>query len=57
MTDTDYIRIVDAELRYYLRIQNPEDLTDTEWAMRLKELEWIRTKEAKANANGGYRGG
>lgn len=50
MTDTDYIRIVDAELRYYLHIRDPEELTDMEWAMRLKELEWIRTKEAGVNA-------
>jgi len=50
VADTDYIRIVDAELRYYLHIPNPEELSDTEWAMRLKELEWIRTKEAGAGA-------
>ena len=43
------IRKVDAQLRYYMHIQNPEDLTDEEWAMRLNELKWIREEEAKAN--------
>lgn len=53
MRDTEYIRIVDAELRYYLRIQNPEELSDEEWAMRMKELEWIRIQESKANKRKG----
>jgi hypothetical protein len=30
-------------------IQDPESLSDEEWAMRWKELEWIRREEAKAN--------
>lgn len=47
--DSQCFRIADAELRYYLHILNPEDLSDEEWAMRLKELEWIRKKEAEAN--------
>ena len=25
------------------------DLTDEEWAMRVRELEWVRKEEAKAN--------
>jgi hypothetical protein len=29
-----------------MHIQDPDSLTDDEWAMRLKELEWIRKKEA-----------
>lgn len=49
MGETDYIRMVDAQLRYYMHIPNPEELTDTEWAQRLKELEWVRRQEAKAN--------
>ena len=47
MADGDGIRKADAQLRYYLRIERPEDLTDEEWAMRIKELEWIRREEAK----------
>jgi hypothetical protein len=30
-------------------IPDPESLSDEEWAMRWKELEWIRREEAKAN--------
>jgi len=26
---------------------NPDDLTDEEWAAKIKELEWIRKKESK----------
>ncbi|MDR1543882.1 MAG: hypothetical protein LBS50_05635 [Prevotellaceae bacterium] len=29
----------------------PKELSDTEWAARLKELEWIRKQEAKANGD------
>ena len=43
------IRKLNAQLRYYLHVPDPDSLTDTEWAMRIKELEWIRTEEAKAN--------
>lgn len=32
------------------KIPVPHGLTDEEWAMHIKELEWIRTEEAKANA-------
>jgi len=28
---------------------NPDSLSDDEWACRVKELEWIRKKEAKGN--------
>nr|DAN68518.1 MAG TPA: hypothetical protein [Caudoviricetes sp.] len=28
-----------------MHITNPDDLTDTQWAMRVKELEWLRQKE------------
>jgi len=31
---------------YYMHIQDPDSLSNDEWAMRLKELEWIRKKEA-----------
>lgn len=32
-----------------MHIARPEDLTDEEWAMRVRELEWVRKEEAKAN--------
>jgi len=31
---------------YYMHIKNPDSLTNEQWAMRIKELEWIRKKEA-----------
>jgi len=43
--DNEWLRISNAQLRYYMGIQDPDSLTDTEWARRLKELEWIRKKE------------
>lgn len=36
-----------AQLRYYFHIPDPEDLSDEEWAMRVRELEWIRREESK----------
>ena len=32
-----------------MHIAEPENLTDEEWVMRVKELEWVRKEEAKAN--------
>jgi hypothetical protein len=31
-----------------MHIPDPDSLTDEEWAMRLRELEYIRKEEAKA---------
>jgi len=45
---SDWIRQVNAQLRYYLHI-NPDELTDEQWAYAWKDLEWIREQEAKAN--------
>lgn len=45
----DKLRIANAQLRYYMHVADPDSLSDEEWAMRLKELEWIRRKEAEAN--------
>jgi hypothetical protein len=42
--------VANAQLRYYLHIPDPDSLNDEEWAMRLKELEWIREQEAKRNS-------
>ena len=49
MADGDGIRQTDAQLRYYMHIARPEDLTDEEWAMRVRELEWVRKEEEKDN--------
>ncbi|MGN0187425.1 MAG: hypothetical protein ACI392_06750 [Paludibacteraceae bacterium] len=45
----DTLRIANAQLRYYMHVSEPDSLSDEEWAMRLKELEWIRRKEAETN--------
>lgn len=42
------MRIVNAQLIYYMHIADPDSLSDEEWAMRFKELEWIRKREAAA---------
>ena len=44
------MRKVNAQLRYYMHISDPDSLTDEEWACALRDLEWIRGEEAKANA-------
>jgi hypothetical protein len=44
--ERDWLRISNAMLMYYLHIPNPDSLSDEAWAMRLKELEYIRRKEA-----------
>jgi hypothetical protein len=36
---------MNAQLIYYMNIQEPDQLSDEVWAMRLKELEYIRGKE------------
>lgn len=46
MQDGEFVRIVNAQLRYDMHITNPDALSDQEWAARFKELEWIRRKEA-----------
>jgi len=37
---------INAQLRYYLHIENPDRLTDEEWATQAESLKWIRKKEA-----------
>lgn len=32
---------------YYLGIQNPNDLSDEDWAMRVNEIQYLREQEAK----------
>lgn len=41
-----WLRIYNAQLRYYLHIADPDSLSDEEWAKRYNELVWIRNKEA-----------
>jgi hypothetical protein len=33
-----------------MRINDPDSLSDQEWAERWAELQWIRKEEAKGNA-------
>ena len=42
------IRIINAQLRYYMRIDDPDSLSDKEWAERWQELIWIREQEAES---------
>ena len=46
------MRKLNAQLRYYMHIADPDSLSDDEWAMRVRELEWIRQAEAAANSGG-----
>jgi hypothetical protein len=32
-----------------MHIADPDSLTDEEWAMRQRELEWVRKEEEKTN--------
>jgi hypothetical protein len=41
--------MVNAQLRYYMHISDPDSLSDEEWAMALRDLEWIRRTEAGDN--------
>ncbi len=41
----NFIRLVNAQLRYYMHINEPDLLSDDEWASRFNELIWIRKKE------------
>ena len=45
--DSQSIRMLDAQLRFYMHI-DPDLLTDREWAMRVRELQWLLEKEAQA---------
>ena len=46
MDESDFVRVVNTHLRYYLHIADPDSLSDEEWAMRYRELEWIRQEES-----------
>jgi hypothetical protein len=32
-----------------MHIPDPDSLSDEEWSLRVREVEWIRAKEAEAN--------
>jgi len=38
--------LLNAQLRYYMHIDDPDGLTDEEWATQIAALNWIRKKEA-----------
>ncbi|MCQ2250606.1 MAG: hypothetical protein MJZ66_05800 [Bacteroidales bacterium] len=49
MKPSETVRQVNAQLRYYLHIAQPDSLTDDEWARAFHDLVWIRQQEAKYN--------
>lgn len=48
MKATDFVRMINAQLSYYMHIPDPDSLSDEQWAMRFKELKWIGRQEAEA---------
>jgi hypothetical protein len=50
MQPTAYIRMVDAQIRYYMHA-DPGLLSDHEWAAMFNDLVWIRTEESKGNTD------
>jgi hypothetical protein len=49
VADADFIRIANAQLRYYMHLPDPDALSDEDWAAAYQELLWVREKEAKGN--------
>ncbi len=49
MKESEPVRMVNAQLMYYAHIPDPDSLSDEEWALKFKEIEWVRTQEAKHN--------
>lgn len=47
--EADTIRVINAQLRYYFNIPDPDELSDEKWAALYAELEFVRTLEAKRN--------
>jgi hypothetical protein len=43
--DADFIGYFNTMIRYYLH-QDPEELSDQQWAITIKQLEDIRKREA-----------
>jgi hypothetical protein len=45
----ELIRLIDAHLRYYYKVPQSEldGLTDEEWAAQWRDLEYIRSEEAR----------
>lgn len=40
---------INAQLRYYMHVPNPDALSDEEWATLAEQLNKIRTEEAERN--------
>jgi hypothetical protein len=47
--ENDWIRVANILMRYYYHVQDPESLSDEEWANYYNELIWIRKKEAQTS--------
>jgi hypothetical protein len=47
--EADFVLMINAQLRYFMHIPDPDSLSDEQWTMRFKELEWIRRQEAEAS--------
>lgn len=45
------VRLINAQLRYYMNVSEPDLLSDEEWAGLWNELRWIRKQEAKYDSN------
>jgi hypothetical protein len=39
--------LINTQLRYYLHIDDPDALSDDDWASSWQALQWIREQEAK----------
>lgn len=43
------VRKINALLEYYCQVQDPNSLTDVEWAIKWHNLHWARVEESKHN--------
>jgi hypothetical protein len=43
---TSWVRLVNAQLRYYMHV-DPDLLSDDQWARMWQDLQWIRKREKK----------
>lgn len=44
--EANWVEYHNTQLQYYLGIQQPSQLSDEEWALKIRQLEDIRKKEA-----------
>lgn len=45
------VRLINAQLRYYMNVSEPDLLSNEEWASMWNDLIWIRKQEAKNDSN------